>query len=1069
MSTSLAWRLLGRAAAIVPLVLTAQAQEATPGAGKPAKAVWAGSDGKLVYAADAQGNRIVDFSHCGYAGGARDIPDAAIRVAVPPASGDATARIQAALDYVASLPPGADGLRGAVLLGKGRYEATGQLLIRASGVVLRGCGMGTDGTVLVAAGLDRRALIRIVGLADRAEAPTTRKITDTLVPVGATKFSLDNTEGLKVGDTVLGRRPSTAEWIDALGTGENPWGDWRLNWKPGTRDIVWDRTVTAIDGNTVTIDAPITTAIEAYFGGGTVTGYAWPGRISQAGVENLRCESAFDTGNPKDENHSWVAITMDNAADAWVRQVAFAHFAGGAVAIWDGCKQVTVEDCIASAPVGEIGGYRRHTFFTMGQQTLFLRCTSEHGRHDFAVGHCAAGPNAFVYCEAREALDSSGPIEDWASAVLYDNVVIDGQALVLSHRGLHGERYAWSAANCVLWNCHAARIEFLAPPTAGGWAFGSWAECFGNATWEANNEFVSPRSLYQAQLTERLGELAGRRVGDGPQHPPGGTSPTYEQAAEAVAASNAPAQTVADLIKQSAAARRIPTDPGQAPAVEQLIKQHPELAAKPQPPAAKKLALVNGWLACDGKLLVGGRATTVWWRGDIVPADAAQGKDAITRFLPGRVGRGYTDDLQELTDRMAAKGRTVLDYHYALWYDRRRDDHQRVRRMDGNVWPPLYELPFARSGRGEAWDGLSKYDLTKYNPWYWMRLRQFADLAEQKGLVLLYQNYFQHNILEAGAHWADFPWRSANNINNTGFPEPPPYASNKRIFQAHLFYDTTHPVRRPLHQAYIRKCLETFAGNSNVIQFTSAEFTGPVEFMRLWLDTIAAWQKQTRKDVLVALSCTKDVQDAILADRERSRIVDVIDIRYWHYQADGTAYAPAGGKDLAPRQHARQLHPKASSFEQVVRAVREYRTKFADKAVIYSGDGLEHGWAVLMGGGSLPDIRAKLDPELLAAIVGMKPAELVAADRQSPTLHSLGDGAWCLAETGANYLVYSADAKPISLDLSAAKGELSVRWINPETGQMTEGPAVTGGQPVILQPPGSGPVAVWLTKVETAR
>jgi hypothetical protein len=307
---------------------------------------------------------------------------------------------------------------------------------------------------------------------------------------------------------------------------------------------------------------------------------------------------------------------------------------------------------------------------------------------------------------------------------------------------------------------------------------------------------------------------------------------------------------------------------------------------------------------------------TPWWRGDIVPAEAAKAEDAITRFVPGRVGRGYTDELEEVTDRMVDQRRAVMDYHYALWYDRRRDDHQRVRRMDGNVWPPFYELPFARSGQDKAWDGLSRYDLTKYNPWYWMRLRQFADLADQKGLVLLHQNYFQHNILEAGAHWADFPWREANNINDTGFPEPPPYANDKRIFQAHLFYDANHPVRRLLHQAYIRQCLENFADNTNVIQFTSAEYTGPLGFVQFWLDTIAEWEKKTGKQVLVALSATKDVQDAILADPVRSKIVDVIDIRYWHDQADGTSYAPAGGMNLAPRQHARILKPKPSSFEQ---------------------------------------------------------------------------------------------------------------------------------------------------------
>jgi len=55
--------------------------------------------------------------------------------------------------------------------------------------------------------------------------------------------------------------------------------------------------------------------------GGRVEPYLWPGRIENVGIENLRCESTFDPANPKDENHSWFAITVENAQNAWVRQV----------------------------------------------------------------------------------------------------------------------------------------------------------------------------------------------------------------------------------------------------------------------------------------------------------------------------------------------------------------------------------------------------------------------------------------------------------------------------------------------------------------------------------------------------------------------------------------------------------------------------------------------------------------------------------------------------------------------------------------------------------------------------
>src|SRR5206468_1046060 len=108
-----------------------------------------GGDGRLVYEADARGNRVPDFSHCGYLGGGVTIPDVPVRVRVPVVPGDATARIQAAIDYVAKLPTDERGLRGAVLIEAGHHGIAGQLRITASGVVVRGRGQGPDGTVLV--------------------------------------------------------------------------------------------------------------------------------------------------------------------------------------------------------------------------------------------------------------------------------------------------------------------------------------------------------------------------------------------------------------------------------------------------------------------------------------------------------------------------------------------------------------------------------------------------------------------------------------------------------------------------------------------------------------------------------------------------------------------------------------------------------------------------------------------------------------------------------------------------------------------------------------------------------
>jgi Family of unknown function (DUF6298) len=981
-----------------------------------------GPDGRLIYDADARGNRVPDFSHCGYNGGGVAIPDVPVRVRVPVLPGDATASIQAALDHVAKLPADERGLRGAVLVEAGRHDIAGQLRIATGGVVLRG--QGVDATVLVATGTDRRTLIQIAGRDGRRPAARTFAVADAYVPVGANKLRLSGTPGLQVGATISVEHPSTATWVSALkmdqfGGKESGW----LGWRPGKMDVRWDRTVTAVDGETITLDAPLTLALDASLGQAKVVPYSWPGRIAQVGVENLRCESAYDRGNRKDEQHAWMAVALDNVRDAWVRQVTARHFVSSAVAVGAGCRSVTVEDCRSLDPVSETAAYRRHAFYTAGQLTLFQRCRSEHGRHDFAVGYLAAGPNAFVECEAVDASAFSGPIESWASGVLYDCVTMDGGGLSLTNREIAGQGVGWAAANCVLWQCTAPVVTCRNPPTAQNWAIGCWGQFVGDGHFRSCNEFVKPQSLYRAQLADRLGEAAVRATGR----------------------------------------REIPADPARAPTIESsssvagVTDPGPRVQRTRGPaslrPATEEVAARNGWLVRGGSLLSGGRTETAWWRGSIVPGRTGESGPAITRFAPGRTGPGATDDLDALTDSLRANGTAVFEHHYGLWYDRRRDDHQMIRRIDGEVWPPFFEQPWARSGAGTAWDGLSKYDLTRFNPWYFARLKQFADLGAKKGVVLVHEMYFQHNILEAGAHWADCPWRPANCLQATGFPEPPPYENNKRVFMADAYYDVTHPVRRELHRAYIRQCLDALAGHQNVIHLTSAEFTGPLHFVQFWLDVVREWKVETGKRVLIGLSATKDVQDAILPDSVRAAAVDVIDIRYWWYTAGGSLYAPRGGENLAPRQQLREWRgDRKQTPESMARAVREYRRRYPDKVILCSLDRPD-GWAVLAAGGSVPQLPRTVDSALLATVPTMRPFE--------PP--GLTGRQWALADPGRGYLVYSAAGDRVRLDLTGDDTMYLARRVNVRTGRAEDAnETVRGGRVVEVAPPGDGAWVLWL-------
>jgi len=955
--------------------------------------------GKIGYTPDSLGNRVPDFSYCGYKASEQAIPNVDIKIVVPVVKGDATLRVQSALDYVSSLPLDADGFRGAVLLQKGSYEIFGQLKITASGVVLRGSGMGNNGTTLIGAGTTRETLVTIIGKDSlpQKHGYTGIKITDPYVPVNALSFNVDSLVlSARHSNKIIIQRPSTKNWIAALGTDIFGGGISALGWKPGDRDLFFDRTITKIEGTTITIDAPITTALDTTYGGGYIYFYNTDNRVTNCGIENLRCVSTYDKNNLKDEDHRWNAISIEHATDAWVRQVNFENFAGSAVNILETCKRITVEDCKSVHPVSEIGGQRRYTFFTSGQQTLFQRCYAENGYHDFAAGYCAPGPNAFVQCESYLPNSFSGAIDSWSSGILFDVVNVESNALRFGDRGQYANGAGWAAANSVFWNCTAAVIDCYKPPTAQNWSFGSWSQFQGDGYWGESNNTITPRSLYYGQLAARLNKNVDNLAQLLYIPTEASSSPSVEVAAALVKQAVQPRMQLKEWIDQSATRNSIPVNAGNVKTIDQI-----GLNKIIAPSLAPVMQVKNGWLVRGDEVLTGKRQSVPWWSGGIQGLDLQKAPPAITRFVPGRTGRGLTDDLNELTNTMKLNRVIGMEQNYGLWYDRRRDDHERIKRMDGEVWPPFYELPFARSGKEIAWDGLSKYDLTKYNVFYWSRLKQFADLADQKGLVLVHQDYFQHNIIEAGAHYADFPWRTANNINNTGFPEPPPYAGDKRIFMAEQFYDISNPVRKELHKKYIRQCLDNFKDNNGVIQFIGEEFTGPLHFVKFWLDVIKDWERETGKHPIIGLCVTKDVQDAVLSIPAYASIVNLVDIRYWHYQSDGTAYEPKGGQSLAPRQHARLLKPKKTSFEQVYRAVREYRDKYPAKAVSYSGDSYtEFGMAVFIAGGSLAVLPGEIDAAIVKAAAGMKP---VASSNKNEYILS----------DGKNSIVYNIETKKL--------------------------------------------------------
>lgn len=440
--------------------------------------VYPGEDGRLVYVPDTKGNIIPDFSNVGYMGGDEPIPDVPVVLTLEPAGlDDETARIQAAIDEVSVLPKDENGFRGALLLKKGIYKLENSLYIQTDGVVLRGEGQGEDGTVLLATAAKKYDLIHVVGSGSVTEIPGTRvQITDEYVPVGARTFTVEDAEQFSVGDPIIVYRPSTEEWIHAIGMDDIPTrSESVVQWQAGSYDFHYERTITAIDGNQITIDAPIVNALESIYGGGEIYKYEFPGRINKVGVENVRIESYYDESlGDQDELHGWTAIAIDKAEHAWVRNVTSRYFGFSTVSIQRGAKHVTVQDSEYLDGISKISGGRRYAFYIEGQLNLIRDVYSRSARHDFSFGSRVLGPNVFLNGIGENAYANSEPHHRWATGGLFDNISVKGPNAFVSavNRGDSGSGHGWAGAQMVFWNSKAPMILVMDPPTARNYGIG---------------------------------------------------------------------------------------------------------------------------------------------------------------------------------------------------------------------------------------------------------------------------------------------------------------------------------------------------------------------------------------------------------------------------------------------------------------------------------------------------------------------------------------------------------------------------------------------------------------------
>ena len=364
-------------------------------------------------------------------------------------------------------------------------------------------------------------------------------------------------------------------------------------------------------------------------------------------------------------------------------------------------------------------------------------------------------------------------------------------------------------------------------------------------------------------------------------------------------------------------------------------------------------------------------------------------------------------------------------------------------------------LPWERSEVPGAADGGNKFDLNRWNPAYFHRLREFVKAAQERDIVVeltLFSAYYLLNNLPQ--HWQITPLNGNNNINGVG--------NSTDIAAFQVGSDLV-----PFQKALARKCVEELLGFDNVIFEVMNEpywRDVPMEWQELIVEEIAAADAQSASPRPIALN---------IANREAvvTEIHPAVSIINFHYALPNAALANLGlnrvlgndetGSFFVPAGLGRHDYPyRREAWEFMLSGGA--LTNHLDYSFTTTS---EYGQASQDApGGGGPAIRRQLG--LLKWFLEQLP--LVRCQPQPGLVTAgipVGGSFAALGAPGEAYGIYVQGGTSSSLTLDLPEGTWSGRWVHTkEASGFTPVAAFehAGGSVVLPAPPFSLDVALLL-------
>lgn len=360
-----------------------------------------------------------------------------------------------------------------------------------------------------------------------------------------------------------------------------------------------------------------------------------------------------------------------------------------------------------------------------------------------------------------------------------------------------------------------------------------------------------------------------------------------------------------------------------------------------------------------------------------------------------------------------------------------------------------------------------KYDLDRWNPEYWRRFSEMLRLTYDRNIIVQIEVWDRFDYWQK--HWARHPFNPINNVNYTEAETGlgPRYDDHPANNQQPFFFST--PGQRPIapllkyQQRFVDEMLRRSLPYPNILYCMDNETAGAEAWGAYW----AGYIRERARAMGVEACVTEMWDDWNITSETHHRTLD---------HPETYTFADVSQNNQTKGQvHWDRFQTVRSRISARPRPINTVKTYGADGGPYGStAEGVARWWRHLIGGAAAVRFHRPItglglsDPAKASIKAGRLVAQHVRFWQTEPQPSLLRDReedeAYVSARPEEAYVVFFPRAGAIGLDGSAAKGALTIRWVDIVRGVWGPAGRAQGGQTIALKTPGDGMWAAVVTK-----